>query len=177
MTQPQAVQAVVVHEAPIARVLPNAKKWQRFFAGVYSMAFRFGSSLAALRFMLGVQLPVRKLINATKGINIHRKQSSERYISDKAASDFLVKQELLPVTNYLPDVDRIKQNGVKVFIAIGQWALDKKTWYAQADQILAEKLGCELVTFPGHHASFLDMPVEFAATLRGVLHKAVGVNQ
>jgi len=171
-TQPQAVRAVVVHEPPIARVHPNARKWQRFFASVYLTAFRFGSSLAALRFMLGVELPVRQLIKATREVNIHREQSSVRYISSKDAADFLVKQELLPVTNYLPDVERIKQNGVRVFIAIGTWAQERKTWYAQAAHMLAEQLGCELVTFPGHHGSYMDMPDEWAATLRSVLHKA-----
>jgi pimeloyl-ACP methyl ester carboxylesterase len=176
-TQPQAIRAVVVHEAPVPRMHPDARKWQRFFASVYLTSFQFGSSLAALRFMLGVDLPVRQLIKATRGVNIHREQSSERYISSTDASDFLIKQELLPVTNYMPDVEQIKQNGVKVFIAVGKWALDKKTWYAQAAQILAKQLGCELVTFPGHHGSFMDMPGEFAATLRMVLHEAEAVNQ
>jgi pimeloyl-ACP methyl ester carboxylesterase len=171
-TQPQAVRALIAHEAPIPRVLPNASKWQRFFANVYATAFRFGSSLAALRFILGIKVPVGQLIKATTTVNIHRKQSSERYISDSEASDFLVKQELLPVTNYLPDVERIKQNGVRVFIGSGKWAQEKKTWLAQMAQILAEQLGCELVTFPGHHGSFMDMPDEFATTLRSVLHKA-----
>ena len=171
-TQPQAVRAVIAHEPPVARVHPKAKKWQRFFAGVYVTSFRFGSSLAALRFMLGVELPVRQLIKATRDVNIHREQSSERYISSKDAADFLVKQELLPVTNYLPDVELIKQNGVRVFMAVGTWALERKTWYAKAAHMLAEQLRCELVTFPGHHGSFMDMPVEWAATLRSVLHKA-----
>lgn len=176
-TQPQAVRAVVAHEAPVARVHPNAKRWQRFFARVYLTSFRFGSTLAALRFMLGVELPVGQLIKATKGANIHRKQSSERYISDKDAADFLVKQELLPVTNYLPDAELIKKNGAKMFMAVGQWGLDRKKWYIEAAQILAEQLGCELVVFPGHHGSYMDMPDEFAAALRGVLHKAEGANQ
>ena len=171
-TQPQVTRAVIVHEAPIPGILPRPGKWQRFFAKVYLTSFRYGSSLAALRFMLGAQLPVRQLIKATEDVNIHRKQSSESYISSRDASEILVKQELLPVTNYLPDVELIKKNGVKVFMAIGTWALERKTWYAQADQILAEQLGCELVTFPGHHGSFMDMPVEWAATLRSVLHKA-----
>jgi hypothetical protein len=87
------------------------------------------------------------------------------------AADVLTKLELLPVTNYLPDVERIKQNGVRVFMTVGQWGLDRKAWYIEAAQILAEKLGCELVTFPGHHGSFMDMPVEWAATLRSVLHR------
>jgi pimeloyl-ACP methyl ester carboxylesterase len=174
-TQPQAVRTVVAHEPPVARVHPQTKKWQRFFASVYVKAFRFGSSLAALRFMLGVELPVRQLIKATRDVNIHREQSSERYISSKDATDFLVKQELLPVTNYLPDFERIKKNEVRVFIAVGTWSLERKTWYAQAAQILVEQFGCELVTFPGHHGSFMDMPEEWAATLRSVLHK-VGEN-
>lgn len=173
-TQPQAVRAAVIHEAPMARMHPKAKRWQRFFAGVYSMSFRFGASFAALRFMLGVELPVRKLISATKPVNEHRKRSSEPYIGNYAASDFLIKQELLPVTNYLPDIEQIKRNGVKMIIACGQWGMERKAWYAEIAQILAEKLGCELVIFPGHHGSFMDMPQEFAATLRSALHKAAG---
>ncbi len=171
-TQPQAIRAVVVHEAPVPRVLPNARKWQRFFAAVNLTAFRFGASLAALQFMLGVNLPVRQLINATKGINQHMAQSTEPYSSPKMAAEVLTKLELLPVTNYLPDVARIKQNGVRVILAVGKWGLDRKAWYVEAAQILTGQLGCELVTFPGHHGSFMDMPVEWAATLRGVLHVA-----
>jgi pimeloyl-ACP methyl ester carboxylesterase len=171
VTQQQALRAVIVHEAPLARMHPQPRKWQRFFAGVYLMSFRFGSSLAALRFMLGVQLPMRPLIQATRPVNAHRKQSTEPYLSDRTATEFLIKQELLPVTNYLPDIERIKQQGVPVVIASGQWAVEKKTWYAQADQILAGKLGGEMVILPGHHGAFLDQPQEFAAALRTVLHQ------
>lgn len=176
-TQPQTIRAVVAHEAVIPRMLPDAKNWQQFYAKVYLTAFRFGSSMASLQFLLGIQVPVLQMIKASRGISLHRQQSSERYLSDKDTTDVLMKQELLPVTNYLPDVQRIKQNGTRVFMAVGQWAQDRKTWYAQANQILAAKLGCELVTFPGHHGSFMDMPDEFAATLRSVLHKAEGLDQ
>jgi pimeloyl-ACP methyl ester carboxylesterase len=171
-TQPQAVRAVVAHEPPLPRLHPQGKKWQRFFARVYLTAFRFGSSLAALQFILGIQVPVRQLIKATEAVNRHRERSSERYISARDAADVLVKQELLGVTNYLPDVEVIKQNGVRVFVAVGKWAQERRTWYAQTASILSEQLGCELVTFPGHHGSFMDMPVEWAATLRRVLHEA-----
>lgn len=171
-TQPQAIRAVIVHEAAMPSVHPQHKKWRRFFASVYLMSFHVGPSLAALHFMLGVNLPMRKLIKATRASNLHRKQSSERYIGSREASDFLIKQELLPVTNYLPDVEKIKQNNVRMFIAVGAWSLQKRTWYAQVAQIMADQLGCELVTFPGHHGSFMDMPDEWAAVLRGILHKA-----
>ena len=171
-TQAHALRALIVHEAPLARLHPNARKWQRFFASVYLNGLRFGSSIAALQFMLGVQLPIAELIKATKPINAHRAQSSEPYLSDQTASEVLVKMELLPVTNYLPDVESIIRNGVRVFIAIGEWALKRNTWIAQVNLILAQQLGCELVKFPGHHGSFMDLPVEWAAALRGVLHRA-----
>jgi hypothetical protein len=57
-------------------------------------------------------------------------------------------------------------------MAVGKKSLDKKRFYAQTAQILADRLGCEMVTFPGHHASFVDMPAEWAATLRDLLHNA-----
>jgi pimeloyl-ACP methyl ester carboxylesterase len=170
-TQPQAVRAVLAHEAPLARLHPKAQKWQRFFAKVYMTAFRFGSSLAVLRFMLGVQLPVLKMINASRPVNQHRKQSVQRYLSDGQANDALVKLELLPITNYMPDIDAIKHNNVRTFIGVSQYGLKRKAWYAQVAQILAESLDSEMVTFPGHHGAFLDMPEEFATTLRNLLRQ------
>jgi hypothetical protein len=37
---------------------------------------------------------------------------------------------------------------------------------------LSEALRCKMVTFPGHHGLFVDMPDQWAATLRDVLHQA-----
>ena len=171
-TQPRAVRAVVVHEPPIARMHPKAKKWQRFFAGVYWMAFRFGTTLALLRFVYGIGLPIRQMTKAQRDTEIQREMSHERRIRPEEARDFLVKQELLPITNYLPDVAMIKKNGVKVFMAAGKMSLEKKRFYSETSRILAKRLDCELVIFPGHHGSYMDMATEFAATLRSVLHKA-----
>jgi pimeloyl-ACP methyl ester carboxylesterase len=180
-TQPQAVRAIVAHEPPLARVHPNARKWQRFFAGVYFTAFRFGTTLAMLRFAFGIGLffdfSFRQAIKAARTARKAREKSQEHFLDQKVVIDFFLKQELLPVTNYLPDVEMIKKNGVKVCMAAGKRSLDQKRFYAQTAQILAERLGCEMTTFPGHHGSFIDMPDEFAATLLSVLRKAEGTNQ
>jgi hypothetical protein len=76
------------------------------------------------------------------------------------------------VTNYLPDLETIEKNRVKVVMAAGKKSLDKKRFYAETARVLSEKLGCEMVTFPGHDGSFVDMPDQWAATLRNVLHRA-----
>lgn len=179
-TQPQAVRAAVVHEALVPRVLPRARRWQRLFARVYFTAFRFGSHVAALQLKLVIQVLPRRLARAQARAREYtrsrRGESGEPRIGDREATHFLVKQELLPVTNYLPDVERIRQNGVRVFMAVGEWALGKRTWRAQAARILSQQLGCELVTFPGHHGSYMDMPEEWAAALRGVLNRADGAD-
>lgn len=171
-TQPQAVRAVIAHEPPLARVHPQSQKWQRFYASVYLTGFRYGAVLASLRFLFGTGLPVRQLIKASRDGRRQSEKNQEPRINSQASTDFLIKQELLPVTNYLPAVALIKKHGVRMFMAGGSMSLDTKRWYAQTAQILAEQLGCELVAFPGHHGSFMDMPVEWAATLRSILHRA-----
>lgn len=167
--QPERVRVVVAHEAPLPRLHPKAEHWQRFFAEVYLTSFRFGPTWAALQFMLGAQLPVRELIKATRDLNTHRKTSVEPYLSDRVATEVLTRCELLPVTNYLPDIEALKLSGVRLIMGVGEWGLKRRAWYVEADRILAERVGCELRVFPGHHGGFLDQPEAFAAALRSAL--------
>ena len=106
---------------------------------------------------------------ATRGVNQQRRESAEPYPGRKQATEVLIKLELLPVTNYLPAFDAISRNGVKIVAAVSEYGRRRHAWYAQAAQIVAERLDCELVTFPGHHGSFMDKPDEFSTVLRTVL--------
>lgn len=173
IAHPESVRAVVAHEAPLPRLHSKADRWQRFFAEVYLTSFRFGPSWAALQFMLGAQLPVQELIKATRGINAHRKASPEPYLSDRTATEVLTRLELLPVTNYLPDIEALKRSGVPVIVGIGEWGVKRRAWYIEAAQVLASKLGRQPTVFPGHHGAFLDRPEDFAATLRAALRSAL----
>ena len=175
-TQPQAVCAVIAHEPPLARIHPQSRKWQRFFARIYGTAFTFGAAVAMLRFMFGVGLPL--------GVSAHseaaEKRQRERHdnqVEMREMAEYFVKQELLPVTNYMPDIAAIKRNGIKVFLAAGKESLDKKRFYAQTAPILAKRMDCEMVVFPGHHVSYVTIPEEWAAKLRDILHRAERVNK
>ena len=110
-------------------------------------------------------------IKAARAARNARIETHERYLDQKIVTDFFSKQELLPVTNYLPDIEAIKRNKVKAYIAAGERSPQKKRFYAETAQVLAERLRCEFITFPGHHGSFVDMPDAWAATLRNVLGK------
>lgn len=85
---------------------------------------------------------------------------------------FLVKHELLPVTNYVPDIKRIKKNNVKVFIGVGEWDLKHNTWNAKAPKIISERLGTELIHFPGHHGSYFSQAETFAKIVRETFNRA-----
>jgi pimeloyl-ACP methyl ester carboxylesterase len=175
ITQPQAVRAVVVHEPPLTLMHQNTNKWKKFFAKVYLTSFRMGGSMAMFRFLIGIGL-IKTTIQSAKAVKvinnfIGEEDAVEKRISTSDGAEYFAKQELLQVTNYYPDLEKLKENGVKVFLAAGKMSLDKKRFYAQTVPKLAEKIGCEMVVFPGHHGSFMDMPEEWAATLRRILHK------
>jgi len=171
-TQPQTVRAMIAHEPPLARLHPHARKWQRFFAGVYLTEFRFGSFPAMLQFVLGIGLPIGRIAKASAGLERYKQEHLDSQAGFGDDNDFFMKQELLPVTNYMPDIGMIKRNGVKVYLAAGEMSLQKKRFYAETAPVLAGMLHCEMITFPGHHVSYLDMPGEWTAVLREVLHKA-----
>lgn len=158
-TQPQAVRAAVVHEAPVLALLPDYRKWQRFFAGVYWMAYAFSPYIAMFRFSLALGIPWRTFQNVPDDFSKRNGQNQA----------FFIEQEMLSFTKYRPDVTAIRQNGVKVFLAVGQYTLDKKLFYGRPAAILAKQLGSELVIFPGHHLSYFDQPEQWAATLAELL--------
>jgi pimeloyl-ACP methyl ester carboxylesterase len=160
-SQHHAVKAIVVHEPPVLRTLPDGKKRLRFFAGLYRTVFRFGANVAMFRFSLSTAIPRRAYSKVPKDFSIRMGQNY----------DFFVEHEMLSFVNYKPDVEMIKKNGVKVFMAAGKITLDKELYYGRTAPILANMLGCEMVTFPGHHISYFDMPEEWSATLRSILHK------
>jgi len=160
-TQPEAIRAAVVHEAPILALLPDYKKWQRFFAGIYWMAYAFGPNIAMFRFSFALGIPWRTFRDVPDDFAKRNGQNQA----------FFIEQEMLSFAKYCPDTTAIKQNRVKIFLAVGQYTLDKKLFYGRPAAILAEQLGCALVTFPGHHLSYFDQPEEWAATLSELLKR------
>lgn len=86
------------------------------------------------------------------------------------SSEFGMRYELLPSSNYKPDVNSIRKNEMPVFMAAGKVTLDAGAFYGRPAPILAEQFGRELVVFPGHHGSYMVNPREWTETLRSVLH-------
>lgn len=161
-SQPQAVTALVAHEPPTMRVLPNAEALLAEFAKISGVAWTEGAELA---------MPMFFALNA-----IPRTESDAAAVSPedmermRGNMDFFVKYEMLPFATYKPDAEMIRNNGVQVALGVGELSLDKN--YGRTAPILAEQLGCPLVRFPGHHTSFMGMAEAWVATLRDALNAA-----
>ncbi|QED45980.1 alpha/beta fold hydrolase [Cytobacillus dafuensis] len=160
-SHPQAVKAMVVHEPPVLRVLPDRKKWLGFFAKVFRTSFRFNYQIALFRFNMALSIPFSAFKSVPKDFQDRVTKANNNH--------YLINHEMLSSVNYMPDIKNIKQNGVKVIMAAGSRSLAKGAYYARTAPILAEMLGCKMVTFPGHHISYFDLPHEWAETLRKVL--------
>ena len=75
--------------------------------------------------------------------------------------------ELRPTTQYLPDIEALKNSPSRVVIGIGVDSGRLLTY--RTSVALCELLGSTPVEFPGDHGGFLGAPTEFADTLRMVL--------
>jgi hypothetical protein len=157
-------------------VLPDALKWKNFFISCKQLAEEKGTSAGAKRFFFGVELPAYSLLWATIKLRVFVKkeilENEPPNISSADASDVLLLNELLPVTGYEPDFETAKAGGTKLYIGCSRYGLKRNAWYTRAARIMAEKLSCEMVEFPGHHGSFMDRPTEWAVVVREIAHKA-----
>jgi pimeloyl-ACP methyl ester carboxylesterase len=170
---PEAVTAVVAHEPPLARLHPDSAKWQSFFKRVVRLRRRFGRAAAMLKFSFGIgfDFDLAAAISAVRAARRTQRSSPVPYLDRRKTIDHFLCQELLPVTNYEPDLEALRRTSERVALAAGRGSLAKKRFYAEVAPILARRIGCELVEFPGYHASFALMPDAFSTALRATLRK------
>jgi len=171
---PEVVISAIIHEPPLAQLAPDSEKWLQFFETCRQRAYRFGgSSMAAVKFLLGIQVPVIKMISSQLKVNKYLKneprQPEIKSIPQKVATDYLIKQELVAVTSYKPNIKILCENKDKIIVASGTYAQERKTWLYEAARHLAEEIGCEFVVLPGHHASFMDDVENWAKEFKKLL--------
>jgi pimeloyl-ACP methyl ester carboxylesterase len=175
---PESVHAAIIHEAAIPSVLPNeeVEKWGKFFQSCYDVGKEKGSSKGAMRFYFGVELPAIRLMWDTLKVTKYEKQDATSFslkrIPSKLATDYLVFNELLTVTRFMPDFEAIKNSNVKIFICCGQYGIKKNAWYYRAARISADSLGCEFIAFPGHHGEYMGRYLPWTKVLEETIHKS-----
>jgi pimeloyl-ACP methyl ester carboxylesterase len=165
---PGIVDGLVAHEPPVVRVLPDADEFQTRVADIYRTAWTEGSKAAFFDFLLLTQLPFNngKPFTADEVAGI---RPGADQVPGLDFADFYMKHQMLPLTDYKPDLDAIRRNGVRVVGAAGQLSLGLPL--GRTARQVAEELDAPFVVFPGHHGSYSDASVSDAwiATLREAL--------
>jgi pimeloyl-ACP methyl ester carboxylesterase len=164
---PQAVQALIAHEPPALRVLPDADKWLGAIARIYLTALEAGAKKAQAEFMAMLAIPPTmpepELEGATVYLDIDERQRAS------ASAEFGIRHEMMPTCQYMADVDEIKGNGTRVIMAVGKLTRELGSFYGRTVPILAERLGSDVVILPGHHGSYMVTPWEWSTGLREIL--------
>lgn len=156
-TRPDLIDFLVIHEAPVIELLPDVEQWRAFVDDISAKLEREGAGAAMMAF--------------TRSLTREPSTFSVPDLFQPMADDieFFFRREYRPIAHYTPDLRRIRHNGVRMAVACGRGSGD--AYYARATRVLAEKLECEYVEFPGHHTVSRDAPKEFAKTLGNVLER------
>jgi pimeloyl-ACP methyl ester carboxylesterase len=168
---PGTVIKAIIHEPPLANFANDPTKWLKFFDGCYQTALNKGSDKAAAKFGMGVTgritiAPIFSKIKLKRYLKKEPIHPGEFHLSQKIANEIFIKQELIPITNYLPDIDALRKHKEKLIFAVGSWTLRKKVWFAEVSGKLSNEIGTEFIALPGSHLSFIDKAREWAELLK-----------
>jgi pimeloyl-ACP methyl ester carboxylesterase len=152
---PRVVELLVAHEPPVISVLDDADTWFAFFDKVRKTSDEEGVGPALMAFMSAAS---RAKDEPRSPEHMHRIAGNwERFLRD----------EMRAVAEYIPDVDKLRENKVPLVIAGGEGS--RSRYYYRSAEALATLLGVEFVEFPGHHMAYLDEPPSFVTRLQAIL--------
>ena len=106
-SRPELITFLIVHEAPIIEILPDAKKWRSFNNDIYSKSQKEGWKAALGDF-------INSLINAP---DIPFPLDLKERVSGNI--DFFFKHEFKSLICYIPDFKRLQENDVDMVVAVG----------------------------------------------------------
>jgi pimeloyl-ACP methyl ester carboxylesterase len=162
---PRCVGTSVVHEPPLASVLPDAEEWLAFYANLYATYQDAGPVVAMgiFRERMGMrgttkppddaQLPPDELADMLARIRANHTQWFEREVRDYPA--------------VVPDVEALRAVAGRLVLGGGDTSRDDFPY--QPNRVLSARIGVPITHFPGGHVGFVTRPGEFADALSALL--------
>lgn len=147
---PEYVDAVVAHESPTAAILPDVGKILDFDEYVYD-TFR----------QKGTQAAWKAFSECLVGFTF------DGELIPHETGEFFFECEYLIFGLHTPDLNRIRDNKVRLAVARGEESGD--AWYARATARQSEIIGCRAANFPGHHLAFAVIPEVYTQALSKLL--------
>lgn len=171
---PQAVQAVVAHEPPVPRVLPDPDDYLAIFDEIDRVREADGWQAAFTVF----QVKVGRIAPGTERYVMSTLLEPEQVLPPGQLLDllkrlsgnweYMTRCEVRSFIDYVPDLDQIVRNGVRIAPAAG---VDSDPFDRRVSAAIADRLGVELADFPGGHLAPMNRPAEFATGLFSLLQR------
>jgi pimeloyl-ACP methyl ester carboxylesterase len=163
---PSAVRLAVPHEAPLISLLPDRDDWLARMDAVYDLYRADGPDAAMALFgkEVGLDQPA-----PPPGFE---PPPAVREMLGRMAHNvpFWLEHELRQYIRHVPDLDALAAGRDRLVLASGVESRGLLPY--RPNEVLSDRLGLDVVEFPGDHLGYLRHPVEFAATLRAVLSSA-----
>jgi pimeloyl-ACP methyl ester carboxylesterase len=163
---PDLVRALVVHEAPVMELLPDAEHWRAIFADISQTYASEGVFAAMGRFGAAVEEGGPKY--GDEQSQSEPSPADQEMMARMAGNfDVFIAKEIRPIGAYVPDLDALKNSSTRIVSAAG--AASGKQAARRAAIALAEALGIDVTILPGAHGGWGSDPQEFADALHEAL--------
>lgn len=156
---PDVVRALIAHEPPALRLLPDGEQWLAFVEEVYDTYRKAGIHPAVKQFGEAVAAgPERAAMEDALDPNNG---------SQVAANvQYWFERELRQYPDVELDLEALATHADRLVLAVGR----ESTYLCyQPDTVLAAELGTNIVDLPGGHGGFVMHPTEFARELLDAL--------
>ncbi|GGV09959.1 alpha/beta fold hydrolase [Streptomyces spectabilis] len=165
-THPDRVARLVAHEPPLVEVLPDAADHRALVARVQE-AFHAEGLMAAMTVFAAGLTRGGSAAPAEGGAPQAPRlppQAAARAERTMANLPYFVTRIVPPFMSHTPDVDRLRALSDRLVLAGGQDSRGELAYRPAA--LLAERLGTEMLHFPGGHTGLTTHPEEFGELLR-----------
>ncbi|MEV6416555.1 alpha/beta hydrolase [Kribbella sp. NPDC051718] len=161
---PDRIRLAIAHEPPAVELLPEATEARAFFRLVYDTYRHDGRQAADKLFLGGIGMSEDDQLPPTEELPPEFREVAERM---DANSEIFYAHKLLPFTSWVPDVAALVELEDKFVPAVGSES--SKVLPAEPILALADRVGWDVVAFPGGHGGYATDPFEFATLLQRVL--------
>jgi len=171
---PEQIRVLVAHEPPLASVLPDHDSALAACRAIHDAYERSGFGVGMARFILAVSHRGQMTPEIAGQPDPDPAMFGLPVGDDGNRSDPLLGQNIVSCTAYEPDIAALMAAPTQIVLAAGSESRDQMAYRGAV--AVAERLGTDLVNFPGDHGGFLGGeygqsgdPDGFAAKLREVL--------
>lgn len=160
--RPERVERLVAHEPPMVEILPDAPEHRALIARVTETFRSEGLMPAMAVFAAGLKKDGGTTEPETE-IELPP-QAAARAEQTMANLPYFVGRIVPGFMSYTPDIHRLAALSDRLVLACGQDSRGELPYRPAA--FLAERLGTELLHFPGGHTGLTTHPTEFGELLR-----------